>query len=98
MKLIPPLAIFAAAFTLALPADEVKSAVRFSNNDQLTGSLESLTTERLVWKSPVLEKPASFFLKDVLDLTLIAGQPESVARHEASITLTRGDVIRGQLA
>ncbi len=98
MKLIPPLVIFAAAFTLASTAGEVKSTVRFSNNDQLTGSMESLTTERLVWKSPILEKPAPFFLKDVLDLTLPAGESESVARHEAAITLTRGDVIRGQLA
>jgi hypothetical protein len=98
MKLAPPLVMFAAAFTLASTADEVESTVRFSNNDQLTGSVESLTTERLVWKSPVLEKPAPFFLKDVLDLTLTAGQPESVARHDAAITLTRGDVIRGQLA
>ena len=98
MKLVPPLVIFAAAFTLASTADEVKSTVRFSNNDQLTGAVESLTTERLVWKSPILEKPAPFFLKDVLDLTLAAAPPEAVARHEASVTLTRGDVIRGQLA
>jgi hypothetical protein len=90
--------IFAAAFTLASTADEVKSTVRFSNNDQLTGAVESLTTERLVWKSPILEKPAPFFLKDVLDLTLAAAPPEAVARHEAAVTLTRGDVIRGQLA
>jgi hypothetical protein len=98
MKLVPPLVIFAAAFTLASTADEVKSTVRFSNNDQMTGSMESLTTERLVWKSPILEKPTPFFLKDVLDLTLAGVSPESVARHEASITLTRGEVIRGQLA
>lgn len=98
MKLVPPLVIFAAAFTLASTADEVKSTVRFSNNDQLTGTVESLTTERLVWKSPILEKPTPFFLKDVLDLTLSAVPPESVARYEASITLTRGEVIRGQLA
>jgi hypothetical protein len=98
MKLVPPLVIFAAAFTLASTADEVKSTVRFSNNDQLTGSMESLTTERLVWKSPILEKPTPFFLKDVLDLTLAGVSPESVARHEATVTLTRGEVIRGQLA
>lgn len=98
MKLVPPMVIFAAVFTLASTADEVKSTVRFSNNDQLSGNVESLTTERLVWKSPILEKPAPFFLKDVLDLTLAAVPPESVARHEACVTLTRGDVIRGQLA
>ena len=98
MKLVWPLVIFTAAFTLAATAEELKSTVRFSNNDQLSGSMESLSTERLVWKSPILEKPTPFFLKDVLDLTLAAAPSEFTARHEASITLTRGDVIRGQLA
>ena len=98
MKLILPFVIFAALFPPVSAADEVRSTVRFSNHDQLSGSMESLSTERLVWKSPVLEKPVAFFLKDVLDLTLAAERPESDARHEAAITLTRGDVIRGQLA
>lgn len=98
MKLVLPSAVFAAAFTLASTADEVKSTVRFSNNDRLSGSMESLTTERLVWKSPILEKPTPFFLKDVLDLALTGDQPESTAKHEAAITLTRGEVVRGQLA
>lgn len=90
-------AVFATALAAAA-ADEVKSTVRFSNNDRLTGSLESLTPERLVWNSPVLEKPTPFFLKGVLDLTLDANQPEITAKHEAAITLVNGDLIRGQLA
>ena len=98
MKPTLSLVICAAALTLACSAEEVRSTVRFYNKDQLSGSMESLTTERLVWKSPILERPAPFFLKDIRDLTLAAVPPESAARHEASITLTRGDVIRGQLA
>ncbi len=98
MKLVLPSAVFAAAFTLASTANEVKSTVRFSNNDRLSGSLESLTTERLIWKSPILERPTPFFLKDILDLTLTGEQPESTSKHEAAITLTRGEVVRGQLA
>ncbi len=90
-------AILAATFALASAADEVKSSVRFSNNDLLSGSMESLTTERLVWKSPLLEKPTPFFLKNVLDLTLAAEQPDNKSRHEATVTLTRGDLLRGQL-
>lgn len=90
--------VLAATLTLASAADEVKSTVRFFNNDRLSGSMESLTTERLVWKSPILENPTPFFLKNILDLTLDAEQPVIEAKHEASVTLTNGDLIRGQLA
>lgn len=83
---------------LAGTAAEPESVVRFSNNDLLTGELESLTADRLVWKSPLLEKPSSFFLKSVLDLSLPAVRPESKADHEATLTLTNGDTVRGQLA
>jgi hypothetical protein len=78
--------------------DGFKSSIRFSNSDYLSGAMESLSTKRLVWKSPMLEKPAPFFLKDILDLSLEAVVPDIKARHEASLTLTNGDLIRGQLA
>ncbi len=74
------------------------SVVRFSNNDHLSGSLQSLTTDALVWKSPILENPTNFRLDKVLDLSLVAEQPEVEAGHEASVTLTNGDIVRGQLA
>ncbi len=90
-------AVLAATLALASAADETKSSVRFSNNDRLSGSMASLSTEHLVWNSPILEKPTPFFLKNVLDLTLPAEQPEIKARHEASVSLTRGDLLRGQL-
>ncbi len=90
-------AVIAASLALVSTADEEKSSVRFSNNDRLSGSMASLSTERLVWNSPILEKPTPFFLKNVLDLTMLAEQPEIKARHEASVTLTRGDLLRGQL-
>lgn len=79
-------------------ADDASSSIRFSNNDRLAGSMESLTTERIVWKSPLLEKPVPFFIKNVLDLTLTPSKPDSGPHHEASVTLTNGDMIRGQLA
>ena len=98
MKLsLAPLILFTALqFTTA--AEVVESSVRFSNNDQLSGSLDSLTTEQLVWKSPILVKPVPFLLENVLDLTLPAAITNSEARHEAAVTLTNGDLIHGQLA
>ena len=91
------IATFAATLALASAADELEATVRFSNNDRLSGSMGSLTTERLLWNSPILEKPTPFFLKKVLDLTLTAEQPDNKSRHEATVTLTRGDLLRGQL-
>lgn len=106
MKSVIPIIALAAAFALASAAEEARSVVHFANNDLLSGSLESLTTERLVWNSPILEKPAPFFLKNVLELKLSPTQPKIEAKYEATITLTnrdhtpgyKGDKIRGQLA
>lgn len=94
------LSILALGFPLSLASAEetVKSIVRFANNDQISGSLESLTTERIVWNSPILEKPTPFFLKNVLDLSLSAALPKINAKHEATVSLTNGDAVRGQLA
>jgi hypothetical protein len=91
--LLPVLAILRAS-----AADEPGASVRFANGDCLPGSLQSLTPERLIWNSPVLEKPTPFLLEKVLDLSLNATVPDVPARHEATVTLTNGDVIRGQLA
>lgn len=79
------------------PADEVKSNLRFSNNDRLSGELESISSTSLVWKCPIFRQPAPFFLKDVVDLTLIPQPTETTATHEATVTLTNGDVLCGQL-
>ena len=92
---------FSSVFLASLPwsalADEGKSTVRFSNSDRLTGSLEMLTTDRLIWNSAVLAKSTPFFLKNVIDLTLAAKKSETKAGHEAAVTLTNGDLLRGQL-
>ncbi len=85
------------ALNLTAIADEPLATVRFSNKDQLTGSLSALTTEQLTWDSPIFENPTSFFLKNVVDLTLFAKLTEVTAKHEALVTLTNGDLIRGQL-
>lgn len=82
----------------ASAAEGPGSNVRFANGDSLPGSLQSLTPERLIWSSPVLEQPTPFLLEKVLDLSLNATVPDVSARHEATVTLTNGDVIRGQLA
>ena len=98
MKFLSAISFCIACLPVVRAADDSLATVRFSNKDRLTGSIESLTTERLLWKSPILAKPSSFFLKNVMDLTLTAEQHEITANHEARLSLTNGDEIRGQLA
>ena len=86
------------ALAAAAPADAPKSVVRFSNNDVLEGFPESIMPQRLVWNSPLLERPATFLLDKVLDVSLSPALPEETADHAATVTLTNGDTIRGQLA
>jgi hypothetical protein len=92
---------FLAAFLMPgiVCADDGNSAViRFSNQDQLGGALESMEKDRLVWSSPIQSKPSAFWLKEVLDLSLSADTPVIKASHEATLTLARGDSVRGQIA
>ena len=79
-------------------AEEPEAVVRFSNNDRLTGTLAALSSDLLVWQSPVLAKPTAFFLKNIMDLTLPATTPAPSADHEATLKLTNGDSVCGQLA
>ncbi|NJM36835.1 MAG: hypothetical protein HC845_02590 [Akkermansiaceae bacterium] len=83
--------------TLTAVADGFSATVRFSNHDRLTGSLAALDTEKLTWNSPLFEQPTPFFLKNVVDLALPSTLPDILAKHEASVSLTNGDLIRGQL-
>jgi hypothetical protein len=87
-----------AGFSSTGLAQEMKSMLRFSNGDQLSGMMESLSGEQIVWNSPIQVKPAPYWLKSVQDMTLPASIPDYPATHEATLTLARGDSIRGQLA
>lgn len=83
-----------------MAAEEQASVIRFANPamDQLSGSLGAVTADRIVWNSPILEQPTPFWLKRVLEITLPATLPEFNATHEATLTLTNDDSVRGQIA
>ena len=85
-----------AASVCAEPAAD--AVVRFANDDRLEGRIESLSPESLTLSSPILENPASFHLDKVLEVGLEAVYRDVDADHEAVVTLTKGDVVRGQLA
>jgi hypothetical protein len=94
----PVLPILLALAATATAAAAPESTVRFANNDVLTGTPESLSPALLVWKSPLLEESAAFHLDKVLEMSMPGGMSDKPADHEAVVTLTNGDTIRGQLA
>jgi len=97
MKPLSLLVLVSLAWPDCAAADDATATVRFSNNDQLAGALDSLATDRMVWKSPALTQPTAFFLKNVLDVALPAASPASSADYEATLQLTNGDSVCGQL-
>jgi len=95
MKTIPRSITLAIALAATASADP---ALRFLNQDVLTGSPTSIAQDTLVWKSPLLGKPATFFTEKLLDVSLPSTKPDLDSDHEAVVTLTNGDTVRGQLA
>lgn len=90
-----------AALAVSCMAQEDASVVRFANGDQLTGQVKTLTRETLLWESMILKEPAEFDLKHVVDLSMPpdSGMPdEFAAGHVATLEMTNGDSIQGQLA
>ena len=87
------------ALTPALAPAEDEGVLRFTNEDQLAGTLESLSPELLVWRSTLLDRPTPFHLDRVLDLTRTPVEPPARdSGHDAVLKLTNGDELHGQLA
>lgn len=98
MNAFQQIPVYCLALAAMASAEAPKSVVRFSNNDVLAGFPESIMPQHLVWNSPLLERPATFLLDKVLDVSLSPTLPEETADHAATVTLTNGNTIRGQLA
>lgn len=88
----------AACLSSVAGAQDDFSQIRFAQSNQLSGRMLSFTGDRILWSSPVLEEPASFLVKRVLDVSFPSATPDYEADHEATLVLMNGDVVRGQLA
>ena len=75
-------------------ADELKLAYGSSH----AGSLVSLNPQQLIWQAALPEKTTAFTLPQVLEMSLSAEQIDPLGKHLATLTLTNGDIVRGQLA
>lgn len=85
------------ALACSATADQGTSIVRFANGDRLNGSVTSLTPDQIIWDSNSLAKPAPFFIKSLMEVTLPGNLTDLKADHEAIVTLTNGDIARGKL-
>ncbi len=96
------LTLILGAFVASCLAQEERAIVRFANGDQLSGEVGALSKETLVWNSMILKEPAEFDLKHVVDLSMPATLAENDDKvrpeHIATLEMTNGDSIQGQLA
>ena len=87
-------------FGVVCMGQEGGSVVRFGNGDRLSGEVRSLSREGLVWESPIFKEAAKFELEQVVDVTMrpsVASREGARGAHVATLEMTNGDVLRGQL-
>jgi hypothetical protein len=70
----------------------------FSTGDRLPGTITAIDGSMAQFTSPALLEPANIKLKELLELRSQTTTRKSDADHTAIVTLTNGNVIRGQLA
>lgn len=92
-RAIPWLVGLAAATTTAA----TEPTAYFSNGDRLNGSLTAIDGPVARFESPSLDAPAAIHLPALLELRGAAAAPQPDAAHEAIVTLTNGNTLRGQL-
>jgi hypothetical protein len=97
MNLTPLILGLIAALPLASGLEQAPSKIIFTNKDELSGSLKSIEFDRLVLSSPLLDRSTPLFLNVVREVHLNAEPSQIDSRHQATVFLTNGDQIQGQL-
>lgn len=93
-RAIPWLALLAAAAA----AEPAGPTAYFANGDRLAATLAAIDGPTARFESPCLAAPASIHLASLLELRGDAAAQEPPAGHEAVVTLSNGNILRGQLA
>jgi hypothetical protein len=71
--------------------------ILFTNGDRLTGSLESMAVDQLMWNSPALEKATAFPIAKIDQVRMPENPGASSNGSELILDLSNGDVVRGKL-
>ena len=82
------------------PGNEVLGTLKFANRDRLSGKPDGIDPDgNLKWHASFLHEPISILPSKILEMRLQGGvTPKLDARHQALLTLTNGDTIRGELS
>jgi hypothetical protein len=96
LLLLPVLAV--AQEEDSTPADQ-SGILKFTNGDRLSGEPEGIDGEgNLRWQAGFLHQPIPVVPSSILEMRLQGdGGPAEDVGHHARLTLTNGDVLRGQL-
>jgi hypothetical protein len=95
MNWLPTICAFGlAASTLAAAPERVAF---FSTGDRIPGSIDARDEEKITFSSPALAEPARIDLAKLLELRSEVQSPVPEGEHEAVVTLTNGNVLRGKL-
>lgn len=88
-----PLLFLAAAAGLAAQETEIHC----TDGSRIRGSMNGIETDRILFESDFLADPVPLRLDKILQLTLPIHRDLGKADHVATVTLSNGDVIRGEL-
>jgi hypothetical protein len=91
-----PILLLGLAAALASAADQTE--IRCTDGSRIRGSLLGIGPDRLLFGADFLATPVPLRLDKVLDLSLPVHRGESKGDHVATVTLSNGDVLRGELA
>jgi hypothetical protein len=88
---------FIASLQLATALDPAPARVIFSNDDELSGSLSEIVGDHLLFNSPLLARATPFYIDAIQEIQLTPEAISPEASHQATVFLTNGDQIQGQL-
>ncbi|MBT7166048.1 MAG: hypothetical protein HN904_24920 [Victivallales bacterium] len=71
--------------------------LEFLNGDALSGTLESLSPEELVWQHGDVEGSVHFAAKNVMGVDLRTAPPLRAVADQVTLGLTNGDTLRGKI-
>lgn len=88
-------ALFALAAVTSLEAQETE--IHLTDGSRIRGTMDGIGTDRVIFDAGFLARPVPLRLDKVLELSLPVHPDEGKGDHVATVTLSNGDILRGEL-
>ncbi|WP_193214154.1 hypothetical protein [Luteolibacter marinus] len=95
MKPLFPRPVLMAACLATAAAQETE--IHCTDGSRIRGSVQAIGTDRVLFNADFLAAPVPLRLDKVLELSLPVHQDEGKGDHLATVTLSNGDTLRGEL-